>query len=178
MPRLKIGQPGTPEVLDGAAQAGQFIFPGSDPVDSVILVPLVFGKGRIYSTDDDGILCQSGDSIHGEGDPGGNCARCPFNQWTKDKKGNNIKPQCTFYYSYGVYSETHGSIAAWDVRGAGLRPATGLNTLIQKLKMGNFAIEVTSNKNVAGKNTWYTPVIKQIKVKDSVLQQAAEMSSF
>jgi hypothetical protein len=178
MQRLKLGQPMTPEVIDGVGDAGQWLLLGCEPEDTVLLVPLLFGKGRIYS-DDNGVLCRSDDSITGEGDPGGPCSRCPLKDFTEDKKGNSVKPACTFYYSYLMWSETHQQIVRVDFKSSHLRVAQQINTItMQKGGLGNFAIELGSTPQSGKKGTYHIPTLKIAKVDPKVLKTAADNNLF
>jgi hypothetical protein len=176
-PRLKLLQSKSPEVEEGIAEQGQFIILGHDPVDSVILVPCVWGKGRILSTLSEGILCQSGDAITGEGDPGGSCARCSLKEFTKDRKGNSVKPECTFFYSYGFWSETHNCPLTFDFKSTGLNAGRELNTIVDQKgpgSMGTFAIELTSTEKSGKVGSWAVPTLKVVKADPKTLKAAQQ----
>ncbi len=179
LPKIKLGQPMTPEVVDEIAKAGQWIIPGEEGYDKLTFIPMVWGKGRILS-DDDGIHCSSGDAIRGEGLPGGRCATCPQSQWSAPKKGQTkgTPPACTFYYSYGGYSPTLQSVVTFDLRKTAIKAALAFNGLINKRGTGKFAVELSSKKETNGKQTYYLPLINITKASAKEFETAAEEAVF
>ena len=82
IPRLRLAQSLTREVVDNEAAPGQWLVPGWEAVDTVTLVPLAFGRLRELRDGDD-ILCESRDAITGHGEPGGNCRTCSLARWQR-----------------------------------------------------------------------------------------------
>lgn len=98
IPRLVILQGLSPEVTEGQGRPGEFYIKGhtrnigKGPVEIIVLMR---SKSRIRWQDltlGGGILCQSGDSKTGIGDPGGDCTVCPLAEWT-----GTGKPTCDLY---------------------------------------------------------------------------------
>lgn len=186
MPKLRLGQGMSQEVADGDAKMGQWLVTGFEPEDKVIIVPMVYCRGRVLNEDDQ-VICSSNDGINGEGEYGpgskgnksGQCARCPKSQWVNAKKGGkNQPPACTFYYSYGIWSETHQQMMTMDLKKTAINAARGLNTLVQQNGWGKFAVELTSILQKGKQGQFAIPVIKPAKVKPQVLETAAEQFSF
>lgn len=100
VPRMKILQSMSVEVGDSDDyQPGMIINSLSKDVlakkgETVEVVPILIGRSRIRFApigDPQGILCRSNDGKFGTGDPGGECAHCPYTQW--GDKGE--PPECT-----------------------------------------------------------------------------------
>jgi len=70
---------------------------------SVKIVPLMFFKNRVYFRDKKkggGILCRSDDMKQGIGEPGGECAVCPLNQFGSAKDGAGKGKACTEFFNF------------------------------------------------------------------------------
>ena len=85
IPRLRLAQALTREVIDNEATQGQFVLTGFDAVETVTLVPVAFGRMRTLRDSEDMVICESSDAITGHGDPGGDCRRCPEARWTSGR---------------------------------------------------------------------------------------------
>jgi hypothetical protein len=184
MPRLRLGQGLTPEVVRGEAQIGQWILLGHDPVDKVTVVPMRWGKGMVLQEkDDNAVLCSSNDCVNGEGiyglkskeNPTGRCQGCPMNVWTDGKQGKRVPPKCTQFYTYGVWSITHQAMALMELRKTAVNTAKQINSVIMQRKMGNFAIELVGDQQTSGKNSFQVPKFRVVPAEDDDLQMARSM---
>ncbi|NOY61009.1 MAG: hypothetical protein GXO75_19030 [Calditrichaeota bacterium] len=106
VPRLKVLQGLSAEVADGIAPMGSIVnsltkdvvAKVKDKKAEIEVIPIKYGKYRLrFAARELGgqILCRSNDAKTGEGDPGGDCATCPFAKWGKDETGKNKAPECT-----------------------------------------------------------------------------------
>lgn len=175
IPRLALCQSMTPQrkkseasYIDGLTE-GQFFntITGENYGDSVRVVPLFFYKTRILFTpidDGGGMLCQAQDGMHGVGEPGGECVKCPKAAFGEDKR-----PECAHFYNYAVLVMSKNrpigldSLAAFSLKSTGIKKAKDWNALI-RLKgtdsyAGVYEISSAEQKNQAGQS-WSTPVIK------------------
>lgn len=159
IPRLRLAQGLTQEVMNGDVKAGVWLLMGQKPTDKVELVVLAMGRARELrdmKADGQPILCQSPDGIWGTGDPGGECAKCPMAQWgTGGQRGKNSPPPCTGIYSYQCYSLTHQQLCLLEFKRTGLNTAKQINTMIMMRGVGNFVIELGSNQVKSNRGTFY-----------------------
>jgi hypothetical protein len=103
IPRLKLVQKNSVEIDDKLAEPGEVVnsvtkdilAKGTKPV---IIIPIKNNRTRILFRqfdDGGGLMCQSFDGLTGQGNPGGDCSKCPMNQWKVDDKKKNRAPDCT-----------------------------------------------------------------------------------
>jgi hypothetical protein len=182
LPRLRIAQGLTQEVSDGKARPGEVVLLGHDPVESAMLIPLKFNRNRQRQTGSGQnrvVLCQSGDAMIGVGDPGGNCLTCPQAKWRPSvtNPGKNDPPDCRLNYSYICYSVTHGTVVELEIATTNKgrqQAAQYINTLIQHLRLGNFAVEMTVGKEQSPRGTYFVPKMNKVAVDASMLAAARE----
>jgi hypothetical protein len=126
LPRIKIVQAMSAEATDEPVRAapGSFFdtLRGRDLGTSLRFIPLLPFKQRVFLVRDekrpaidtalaaggldplsegDGLKCRSYDMIHGQGDPGIECAKCPLSQWSED----NRPPLCSETYNVAAMDE-------------------------------------------------------------------------
>ncbi len=85
IPRIVIGQPGSPEVIAATHTLGDLYTQFQNYGKTVIFVPITWWKSRInWAPRDQGseILCRANNAM--DGDVYGKCADCQFSKWTKD----------------------------------------------------------------------------------------------
>lgn len=162
IPKLRLCQGQTPEVVSGEAKAGQWILQGNEPSDEVEVVVLAMGRARELWTgenrDDRELTCKSVDAEVGVGDPGGPCDACPLSQWvTHPRTGKRSMPPCDMIYSYQVYIKEWGTMALLEMRRTGLTPARQVNTMIGTRGMGNFTLRLSGEKRQNGSILYYIP---------------------
>jgi len=185
IPRLRLAQQLTPEVVNGDAESGQWVLIGSEPADKVVVVPLSWGKSRELRDDENEVICQSSDSRVGRGEYGvgsrlhasGDCADCPMSQWTENKKtGKNNRPRCSLIYSYVCWDETHQSLVAIDFKSTGTQAAKLLNTMVQaKGGFGKVAVQLGSQQQKTPRGVFHVPTVAIAKVEPDVLEMAASL---
>lgn len=162
IPRIRLAQGQTPEVVNSEARPGQFLFEGMDPADSLVVIPILCARTRQYQKPnpqgDKTVVCRSNDTITGEGTPGGACATCPLSQWSKALDGKNIPPQCDIVYTYQVWIPSAASIGSLVLKGTSTDAARKINTFARTNngRLGGFGIVLTSSKQTKGRNTWFT----------------------
>ncbi len=178
IPRLRLAQGLTKEVQDGTATPGQFLVQGFTPEIDVTLVPVAFTKMREYRDPDDGsvVLCYSRDALTGEGEPGGECAQCPLNQWTPnpDKPGKNRPPICKFSYGYLFYSEQHDTITSFKFKGMGLNAGKMLNTIVNHHGLRKVVIKLGSEQKSGRNGSYYIPSVSVVAEPEESLLETAE----
>lgn len=181
-PKLRLAQGLTPEVAAGEAKPGQWLLLGAMPMNQVIVVPLAMAKRRAYTVDvkdADGtrVVCESGDSITGVGDPGGVCATCPLAQWSaKDANGRSKPPPCNLSYEYIVYIPGAGP-ATLSLSKTGTDTAKFINMMAKMKGFGKFAVELGSKDgNSTDKRKSFK--VATIKVAPAPEDLLAEASAF
>lgn len=178
VPRLKLGQPITKEVVDGNATAGQWILPGYPSQDEIVVVPLAMSRARELRDGEQKLLCSSPDAKIGKGIPGGECAKCPMAEWTPRPGGGvNLPPQCDFIYSYVVYIPEHQTMALLDFRKTTINIAKFINTVAQGKRFKNFGIRLRSDKTTKGRNSWFSPLASQAPIDEQDLEIARSLLS-
>lgn len=179
IPRLRLAQGQTPEVLASEARPGNWVLLGHDAVEEVEVIIIGAGRARerrlkAPGTDDDGkILCRSADAVTGIGDPGIACERCPFADWADGPGGKRVPPACTMIYSYRAFSLTHGALCLLEFKRTGMDGAKLINTMIVTQGMGKFKVILKGTKREAGRNTFYGPQVTPRPASKDEIDMAA-----
>ena len=184
LPRLRLAQGLTQEVSEGSARPGEWVLLGNEAQKEVTFVPVQFNRHReLWVRAENKTLCSSGDAVTGVGTPGGSCATCPMGKWTPSKTNpdRNDPPPCKVGYSYVGYSLTHGAVVELTLRSSNKANQTAcqyINTLIQNLGLGRFAVNLGSEptKNPGG-NTYFGPVVRKTVATPEDLAAAREALS-
>lgn len=163
-PRLRLGQGLTPEVAEGSAKMGQWIFTGFEALDTVTVVPIQMARTRAKKEDpksqDSPVVCTSPDGQQGFGNPGVACRTCPFSQWQPGgANGKNLPPACTLTYRYAVWILEHGTIAEVVFQKTSEIKATTINNLIRSFGLGHFALKLTHTIQKGNNRIWATPEV-------------------
>lgn len=179
IPRLRLAQGLTQEVQDGMAKPGEWLVLGGKPLKELRVVPVAMTKRReMRDPDTRGVVCRSGDAIHGVGNPGGECSACPMSQWVKGKpKGRstvakNEPPPCSFMYSYIVYILDINATAILEFSRTSIPAGKMLNTMIMQRGIGNFALKLSAASKQGPKGTFYNPVVAMAIAKPEELKKA------
>lgn len=176
IPKLRLAQGLTAEVQNGYAKPGQWLISGSDPMDTVTVIPLMMNRRRELRDPDENrqVICRSFDSLKGVGDPGGDCASCPMAKWVqgKGKNAKNSAPACNFIYSYVVYIVDLDTVTILEFSRTSIAAGKMLNTMIMQRGLGSFAASLSSSSSKGPKGTFYSPVVNGAKVPDKVLTTA------
>lgn len=153
-PLLRLAQGLTKEVQNGSASPGEWVLTGYDSLDSVTVIPTAIARTRVRRNPRNNaeILCQSPDAVKGIGDPGVDCATCPFADWTEDARGNRYPPECAFTWNYLAWSVDHQTLVQLMLRRTQIPVSRVLNTMVQTKGFGNFAVTLSSlpQKNAKG----------------------------
>src|SRR5580692_4302280 len=138
----------------------------------VTVVPLMFFKSRVFFNpldDGGGMRCQSPDAQVGVGDPGGECAVCPYARFGEHGEA----PECTNFFNYAalVVPKAKGakigpeSLAIVSLKSTGLKVARDWNSKMRlrvdsstrkQLPMFMGAYKLTSVEQKNDKGTWST----------------------
>src|SRR5690606_20745216 len=109
IPRIRLAQQLTQEVVDGTAKSGQWIDHQGIAHDTLEVTLIGTRETRTRAVGDFGnqvVLCRAGAPVGGqligEGDPGGPCRVCPYAEWTKGEDGKSVQPECKQAYEYLV----------------------------------------------------------------------------
>lgn len=137
----------------------------------VKITPVMFFKQNIYFQDIDdggGLLCRAVDAKHGEGTPGGECAKCPKMEWK-----NNEPPECTLYHNYAALvipedgKPTLDCLVIVSMKSTNLKLAKDWNSLMrlrqderthEQLPMWRGIYELKSESRQENKYSWYVAV--------------------
>jgi hypothetical protein len=159
LPRLSLAQGLSPEVRDRTAQVGDFLLPGFEPEQSVILVVAGHTTQRRYVPQgEQRAKCWSPDGIA--------CAECPLSQWMPSEKvgpdgrRKNTPPPCNEIDSWACFSVTHGMPVTWPLKGTAMRASRFIKTLANGYGMGAFAVEVKAVTKTAPGRNWVEPDVR------------------
>jgi hypothetical protein len=175
IPRVNCLQGMSKAVKADEAKAGQILVtPGFDPVDELVIIPMVMARLRKYREDGEfgnPVICSSGNGKLGVGNPGGDCLRCKFAQWRDGKGGKRIPPPCVYIYSYGCWIPEYGVQAVMDLYKTGEMAAKSLNGLIGQA--GGFGKQafVATTTQIGVNKTW---MFRFAKIKSKDVKAAAK----
>lgn len=175
IPRLRLAQGLTAEVLEGTAKAGQWIISGYEAVDEVLVVPLLFGRMQeLRDQDTREMLCFSRDAKIGTGSPGGACVGCPFNEWTGGK--NRRPPECSFMYAYIVFSWTHDVLASIAFQRTQIPSGKMLNTIVQRTGLSKGVVKLAATQREGKRGVFFVPVVSPAEADKKILAAAVKMA--
>lgn len=164
IPRIRLAQQLTPEVVDGTAKSGQWIDHQGVAHDALEVTLIGTRETRTRAVGDFGnqvVLCRAGAPVGsplvGEGDPGGPCRVCPFAEWTKGEDGKSVQPECKQAYEYLVQMGD-GTLATFLVRGSSLGMARRLNAAHAQRRGQPMVITLTSEAARSGRYRYSVPV--------------------
>jgi hypothetical protein len=182
IPRLRLAQGLTAEVQSGTAKPGEWLLLGIDPMKTANVIPMMMTRRREYRADKSvdpqrTVLCRSGDSLVGSGNPGGECAVCPMNKWSDNGPGKKgTPPPCSFSYSYLVYVIEADSLALLEFTRTSITTGKMVNTMIMQRGIGRFAIALTSNSKSGPQGSYYLPVVSPGTASPEQFAAAVERS--
>lgn len=177
-PRMRLAQGLTPEVAEGTAKMGQWLFSGYDPMDSIIVVPIMLGRARNKRENpadrNSPIACSSTDGVQGYGDPGRACRGCPFAQFTTDSRtGRRVAPACTLTYTYACWCPDVESFVEVSFSRTSEQAAHLINNLVQLHQLGKFAVRLTSNIIRGTGRIYAVPQIRLVALSADMVEGAA-----
>lgn len=168
IPRIRLAQALTPEVVDGSAKAGQWILPGGKSTKTlkVTIIGVRKTRARVQLSSDGQnrtVLCRAGApagaALIGVGDPGGACEQCPFSQWTTDEStGARIPPECNLAYEYWCQFDDNTN-ALIVFQKTALQAGKELNTILAQRAGSPVTVSLGSVLNKRGNRSWYTPTV-------------------
>lgn len=182
IPKLRLAQALTSEVVNGAAKSGDWVISGEDPMKKPTIIPMLMNRRRELRDPDESrqVLCRSVDSLHGIGDPGGDCNTCPMAKWSeaKGKNKKNMPPQCNFIYSYVIYIVETNSVCILEFSRTSIAAGKMLNTMILQKGLGTFAAQLSAASSKNDRNqTFYSPIVNGAKVTDKILKMARDKAT-
>jgi hypothetical protein len=172
IPRLRLAQGLTGEVQDGTAKPGEWLMTGFESVPELTIVPLLFARNRALRDDEGMVLCKSEDATAGIGEPGGDCSKCPMNQWSDGAKGERIPPKCVFSYVYITYVSEFETMALVEFRRTSIQAGKTLNTMAAQRGLGNFMVKLRSSKQSGKRGTFYQIVVQPTQADADLLARA------
>lgn len=168
MPKLRLAQGLTAEVMSQEAKPGQWLLIGQDPIDECEVVILKAGKARelrVGTGDDRSVVCRSNDAKVGVGEPGGACEECPLSKWVDNGKGQKgTPPACTLIFSYQCYSLTHDALCIIEFSRTAENQAKLLNTMLVTQGFGGFVARLRSTPKSNGNRRWFEPQVLSRKI--------------
>lgn len=164
MPRIKLAQFLTPEVVNGAARAGEWIVPGEEPQREVAILITGMRLTRELRDAERQVACSSPNGQVGVGTPGGECAACPFMQWGQDANGKGVPPACTAQYRYLAMTQA-GAYFELIFQKTQTAAARTLNPYMAVRKPNQaLAVKLGSELKRDNMKSWYVPVIKGVQL--------------
>ena len=171
LPLLRLASGQSESVKQGEARPGQIYLDGYGVVELPMTVfPMNTSRSRMRSVpidpDDPNsetkVVCRSANAKFGSGDPGGECASCPFR-----------KNGCDLTRSYQVFWPDEDMVIQWNLRGTGLRTANQISTIRKQPanggRYGNFGVQITGTKEGgSGTRKYYIYLIKAVPKPDDV----------
>lgn len=146
--------------------------------EKVQVVPLLFFKGRLLFKEDEGLRCRSDDSKVGVGDPGGDCARCPLQQWGRDGE----PPECSLLYNYASLVIKDGYVSPSQLvvksfKSSDLGAARDWNSLMRLRGTDAYAgiYEFVAIEAKTDKFTWFKTTVQNAGFVSKESFEAAKM---
>lgn len=168
LPRLKLMQALSPDVVSQLAKAGEFRVEGYPSFkEDIVIIPLARSMSRIYR-DDMGVLCRSADAITGVGEPGGNCNTCEYAEW-----GFGNAAPCTEIFTYLVYIPEHDVFARWALQKSGMPCAKRLDQFAMR-GWGDFAVQIDATEKREKTFSYYVPVPTKLPMTAELKAMAEE----
>ena len=165
LPRFRLAQGLTPEVMESLAKAGEWLIPGKPAQKHLVATIMGIRKTRAKWLFDDQsstrqIECSSPDAVYGFGDPGGQCATCDFAKWSPDPQtGRNRPPLCTLSYGYLLQTE-EGDIGVYDASTKSANTLIGqLNAFYMQAGSGGVQVTLGSQLISKGARRYYSPTL-------------------
>lgn len=156
LPRVRLAQGLTPEVLEGVVQPGTWILPGGATTTELRGKVVGVRRTRALWHRDGGtatVVCRSPDGVTGVGSPGGDCADCPMAQWT------DAPPACTLSYEYLLLLAESGApvVVQMSTRSAGAT-IRALNMAVRA--HGQVDVTLRAQLVTKGSRRYYVPTAR------------------
>ena len=153
VPRIAIAQALSPQLDESSTnyipglKKGDFFNTMTHEVYGpvVTIVPLLkFGNRLLFRNMDEGggILCRSNDMKTGEGEPGGDCRKCPLAKFGSARDGEGKGTACSEFYNFPVLVVKDGVIdtqnpAIWSAKSSHIDAAKNLIGLGLRRRLPN-----------------------------------------
>lgn len=153
LPYIRLTQSVSGDVQEGKAQAGEFrhSITGEKLPSPLEFIPVMVSITRARFVDR-ARVCFSVDGITGQGDPGGQCAACPYAQWSTDQSGKRIPPACPKGYQYVcIIPGREDALIVLILTKTSAPAARKLNYFIRAFRQGSvFALKAVKEKGPSG----------------------------
>lgn len=184
-PMLRLAQGTTKEVQAREAGIGQYVLSGFPAEDTVLLVPLAVQLNRTRNAVDENgrinlkvaPLCVAPTGVHGVGDPGIECAKCPLKDWGKKdpKTGKSAPPSCTAGINVRAYSITHKMLVDFQFKGRTFRNGQFIQQQGMMRGYGNFALQFGSKSEQNAKGAWVEPTVIMADIPADEVETAGKL---
>lgn len=168
MPRIRLAQGLTPEVMEGAARAGDWLIPGQEPSNKITV--MLYGlkitrELRIRDGDNRSVQCAAPDGEFGVGDPGGPCRSCEFASGARNETtGKWVPPLCTKQYRYLAQTED-GQFYEIVFQKTASGAARTLNPFIAAKQPNEcLMVRLGSTLQRDREKSWVTPTVEAVRV--------------
>ena len=189
-PRLRLAQGLSAEVQDGTARPGEWVLEDHDAVKTVqLLITKRYANRMLLKKSDgggrDAIQCRTDRvavnkpiealPLHGVGDPGIECATCPFSQWTErnDGSGKRNPPACLLIHTFEAISLTHAAHVEIQFKKTSERTMREMVKAMAKAGgSGKVVFEMTQEKQVNGAGQpYFVPAFKVVPVTQALVDR-------
>lgn len=187
-PRVKIVQQMSEERSGGLAEAGDFFntLTSEDLGPTIKFLPLLPFMNRILLVRDqkrdtvtaalrdaallpakgtlsegDGLKCRSLDMIHGNGEPGIDCAACPLSRWD-----GQVPPLCTEVYNIAAVTDL-GELVIVQFQKSSAKTGKKLFSMLRfagdnVAPWARFYEATTHEETIKGKGSFFVPVVRKL----------------
>jgi hypothetical protein len=179
MPKIRLGQMQTPEVVDQLAKPGQFIVKGYPALDEIVIFPQAVAKTRELRNEDGEFLGRSPDGIRCCINPRTKCAVCPNAQWDRSDPKASKPPKCQEVWRYIVVSPEHDILAELVLQKTAIPTAGFINLQLKMKGPGKFALLLGSTREQSknrGGGFYYVPKATLYPVSPNELDRARKMA--
>jgi hypothetical protein len=154
IPRARLAQGLTSEVISGEAQAGSWILPGGRVVSEIAGTLVGYRKTRTLwdnNVAQPTVLCRSSDGETGIGEPGGLCETCPKSHWN-----NQEPPECTLNHEFLIFMKDSTPIVV-TMSSRSARHTVGQLLLALRMRK-SLPVKIRSQLVTKGNRKYYIPV--------------------
>lgn len=165
IPRLRLAQGMTPEVVNREASIGQFLLTNFPAYDEVDVIPMAVQNIREYRPDPKNPpTCNAPTGTWGIGSPGGDCSTCPMSKWgdRNPKTGKNTPPPCKNGVVLRAYSMTHRTLVDFKFMGRNASLGTFIQSQSLAFGLNGFAVRIKAASVRNDMGSWYEPKIEML----------------
>lgn len=165
IPRLRLAQGMTPEVVNREASIGQFLVQNFPAYDEVDVVPMAVQNIREYKADPKAApTCHAPTGTFGIGTPGGDCSQCPLSKWgdRNPATGKSSPPPCKNGVVLRAYSMTHRTLIDFKFMGRNASMGTFIQSQAMAFGLNGFGVRIKSASVKNNLGSWYEPKIEML----------------